>query len=707
MTPQIFVSYASSDRSRVAPIVEHLERHGWSVWWDRRIEPGRAFDREIEQALSESQCVVVCWTAASIDSDWVLAEANEALERGILVPVILDEIRPPLAFRRTQSIVLRDSDEGIGSLVEAIRRLVPPDSRKREEMGQVGVEAIISVRSTSADPPWDRVNRLLSTFRGRVESTSADRACAYCPSAVGAVRAALEMQRKFTDLHVGVHQGSSADGDTGSAETVAEGLADLASEGAICVSDFVYQLVRRRLELEPAALGEKSFAGAESVLTYAIEPDRAVARAAQPTKVSIPEKPSLAVVPFRNMSGDPEQEYFSDGLTLDLIAELVRMPGLFVISSDSMATYKDSRATPREIAKELGVRHVLEGTVRKIGSRVRISAQLINGETGRVDWSERYDRDLEDVFAIQDEITDKIVAAMDIKLYSGEGAITTRYWIKNPQARESFYRGNDLMTRLNKADMAAARRMFQETIQLEPDSPLPYAMVAWTHFLDFERGWSESPQGSLDAVEEFANESLVRGDGSGMGHMMLGHAHLLRREYGQAMELSALSVDERPSCPTAYSCRANILNYCGEPAPAIEAAKQAIRISPVAQTLYPEALAVAYFCSGNVEEALDAANQALALAPDSVDARVVMAAALVESGRQEAAREIAQDISRVDATFDLERFAATHPFRDEQLLDRLIEALRQAGVANRSEIRTSSHAFSPRSRRRVAPRPRR
>lgn len=187
---------------------------------------------------------------------------------------------------------------------------------------------------------------------------------------------------------------------------------------------------------------------------------------------------------------------------------------------------------------------------------------------------------------------------------------------------------------------------------------------------------------------------------------MLGHAHLLKREHDLALEMSESAVEERPSCPATFSMRANILNYCGESQAAVAPALQALRLSPVAQTLYPEVLAVAYYLSGRLDEALQAANETLTLAPDSVDSRAIIAAALAETGRRDAARLAGREILEIDAGFDLTIFAESHPFRDDDVLDRLVGALRLSGLEE-EQTAARVHGFSARSRRRVAPQPRR
>jgi adenylate cyclase len=577
-----------------------------------------------------------------------------------------------------------------------------------------------------------RIERLIDTFRGRVVDAPGDNLLAEFPRALGSVRCALEIQRALDaenqklpadrrmPFRLGIHLGDvMVEGPRiyGEGVNVAARLEGLAEPGGICLSDLVYQQVRRRLELTATDLGEQALKNIEgAVRAYRIQPESSsgegpVARAAAPESLTPPDKPSLAVLPFVNMSGDPTQEYFNDGLFNDIMTELARIPGLFVIGQDAMYTYKSTAAKPRDVARELGVRHVLEGAVRKEEKRVRVTARLTEAASGRVVWAERYDRDLEDVFAVQDEIVQEVVTALDVALVGGESALTIRRHLRNPQAPGLLYRGMELMHRFNREDMAEARHLFEQVIRLEPDCPFGYADAAWTHYFDVERSWSEAPAESLARMEELARKSLELGDVSGFGQLMLGHMHLMRREHDEALAMSEEALRERPSCQAAYGLRANILNYYGRPQDAIPLAKQSIRLSPVAQTFFPEVLATSYYLAGRFEDAIAAAHQTLELAPDSVNARVVLAASLVETGRLDAARQAASEILAMEPGFRLRRFATSQPYRDPAALGRLVDSARGAGLDDGEEPEASRvvslaqpHA---QSRRRVAPRPRR
>ncbi len=575
------------------------------------------------------------------------------------------------------------------------------------------------------------IERIVATFRGRVVDTPGDNLLAEFPSAVGSVRCALEIQRALAVenkqlaperrmlFRIGIHLGDVVVEQArvyGDGVNIAARLEGLAEPGGICLSDLVYQQVRRRLELDATDLGEQELKNIDgAVRAYGIGPvalsgERPLARAATRVELTPPDKPSLAVLPFVNMSGDPAQEYFGDGLTDDIMTELARLPGLFLIAHGSMVTYKGTGATPAAVARELGVRHVLEGGVRQANGRVRVTARLIEAESGRHVWAERYDRDLEDLFDVQDEIMNEIVTELDVALVSGEDARICRNQLRHPQALGVSYKGVDLLQRMTKEDTREARHLFEQVIQLAPDSPTGYSHAAWTHYFEVERGWSDAPEKSLEKMSALANRALELEDTSGYSHLMLGHMHLMKREYNEALAVSERGLDERPSCQAANGLHANILNYCARPKEAIPLAQKAIRLTPVAQPWFPEVLSTAHYLNGDLEEAIATAHAALALAPDSVNARVALAAVLVETERLDAARSEAREILSIDPSFSLQSFLESRPYRDAAVLTRLEKALREVDLPDSGEGLARVYALAvpgDASRRRVAPRPRR
>jgi adenylate cyclase len=396
--------------------------------------------------------------------------------------------------------------------------------------------------------------------------------------------------------------------------------------------------------------------------------------------LSLPDKPSLAVLPFVNLSTDPEQDYFGDGLTMDIMTALVKISGLFLISENSMFTYKSKHVTVREIGRQLGVRHVLEGGIRKAGDRVRVTARLVEASSGRHVWAERFDRTLNDLFAVQDEITEEIVTALDIKLVSGESSRMIRKTLRNPAALECFYRGWQALFGPTKEDVKEAQRLFKETTRLEPESSLGYALGSWAYWWEAFRGLSDEYSSTLEKATELAREALIREDTTGLPHLMMAQVYLLKRNYDKAMTEAEKAILDRPSCTGAYAVKANILNYLGRPTDAIEFAKSAIRFNPVNLPLYPAILASAYYGSGRNEEAIAVSEEVLKRDSDNLDALLVLAGGNASLSRMEEAHRVAQDVLRINPGFSLKEFAKSQPYKEPQTLDRVITMLRKAGL---------------------------
>ena len=298
------------------------------------------------------------------------------------------------------------------------------------------------------------------------------------------------------------------------------------------------------------------------------------------SNLPLPERPSLAVLPFVNLSGDPEQDYFAAGLWTDINADLVKVSGLFLISQTSTGLYKDRSTTPRQVGSELGVRYVLEGTVRKAGKQVRVTARLVDAQTGEPLWAERYDSKIDDLFELQDEINQNIVEALDVKLIHGESHRVLQRSMKDPKARDTYYRALAAVFTLRREDLAAARLLLDEVAGLEPEAPHAHVFSAFSHYFEAILDYSDNREASLELALESADRAIALDDPSGFAHMIRGMVLLLRRDHDGSMGAADKAVLDRPNCPWAYALKGAIYNYAGRPGEAIELAKQAIRHTP-------------------------------------------------------------------------------------------------------------------------------
>jgi adenylate cyclase len=547
------------------------------------------------------------------------------------------------------------------------------------------------------------MTNLVHKYDGRVVDFVGDNMLTEFPSVLIAMECAVQMQHalkkqnaKLTterrmDFRFGLHLGDVMVDEAriyGDGVNIAARLEGLAEPGGICISDVVYKQVHNKLDLGYVDLGERRVKNIpEPVRAYRIVDTHAIptsnlskASSSGKAMLSLPDRPSLAVLPFVNLSTDPEQDYFGDGLTMDIMTALVKISGLFLISEGSTFKFKSKNVTVRELGRQLGVRHVLEGGVRKAGDRVRITSRLVEAKSGRHIWAERFDRTLDDLFAVQDEITEEIVTALDVKLVSGEAIRMIRKTLRNPAALESYYRGWQALFGPTKEDVNEAQRQFEKTTRLEPESSVGYALGAWAHWWEAFRGFSDEYSRTLDKATRLAQEALNREDTTGLPHLMMAEVHLLKREYDQAIDEAELAILDRPSCTGAYGVKANILNYLGRSTEAIKLAKSAIRLTPVHFSLYPAILASAYYGSHRNEEAIAVSKEVLKRDSDNLDALLVLAGAKAAMSHIEEAHRVAQEILRVNPEFSLEEYAQSQPYKEPQNLDRVITMLRKSGL---------------------------
>jgi adenylate cyclase len=372
------------------------------------------------------------------------------------------------------------------------------------------------------------IDRKIAEHQGRIVKTTGDGLLVEFASPVKAVRCAIDVQRGMVDrnadvppehrieFRIGINLGDVIveEGDIyGDGVNVAARLEGIAEPGAVYISRAVRDFVRDQSEIVLEDLGERPLKNiAKPVRVFRIgTPDRAVG-APQAGSPPVPHKPSIAVLPFANMSGDAEQEYFSDGMTEDLITDLSRVSGLFVIARNSSFAYKGRSVKVQEIGRDLGVRFVLEGSVRKAGNRVRITAQLIDAGSGGHLWAERFDRDLTDIFSTQDEVVEKIVGALAVTRTQGEEQRLRRRGTGNVEAYESWLRAREFLTRGTRESVVQARAMYRRAIEIDPNFAAPHAGLALAAISDYVSGWALDPAQALDEAERWARRAVELND---------------------------------------------------------------------------------------------------------------------------------------------------------------------------------------------------
>jgi TolB-like protein/Tfp pilus assembly protein PilF len=397
----------------------------------------------------------------------------------------------------------------------------------------------------------------------------------------------------------------------------------------------------------------------------------------------LPDEPSIAVLPFVNMSGDPKQEFLCDGMTEEIITALSKVPRLFVIARNSTFTYKGKPIKVKQVSEELGVRYVLEGGIQRSGDRVRITVQLIDALTGRHLWAERYERDLTDLFALQDEITLKILTAVRVKLTEGEISSAYSKYYRGKQGFDCYLKlmeAAKYADRRSIEDNSVARRLNEEAISMCPENPVGYAQLSAVYLTDYMRGKTKSPHDTLEKGYELAKKALAMDDSIPIAHNILCQFYIHKREYDKAIAEGERAVVLYPSASVSYFAYASALLFACRPEEAIPMFQKAIRLNPNAATTTFVYLGMALMDAGRYEEAISAYKRGLQRAPDYIVAHIGLVITYSSMGREKEARAEAAEVLRIDPKFSLDYFAKTVPLKDQSQIDKGVDALRKAGL---------------------------
>ena len=531
---------------------------------------------------------------------------------------------------------------------------------------------------------------------GRVVDAVGDNLLAEFGSAVDAVQCAVEVQQKLEDknqelpegkrleFRIGVNIGDVIqDGDRifGDGVNIAARIEGLAEAGGVCISRNAYDHIRNKLNLGYEYLGEHNVKNIKQpVRVYKVILDSDSSKSLVEEHLELPDIPSIAVLPFMNMSGDPSQEYFSDGLTEQIINGICKVSNLFVIARNSSFAYKGRSVNIRQVGKELGVRYVLEGSVQKVGDRVRITCQLIDATTGYHLWSENYDRDLLDIFALQDEITLKLIDTMHIKLTFGEQARLWEGMTTNIQAYDMHMRGSECFFRANEKDNKQAQQFYKEAINIDENYAFAYAMLGFTYIFDLLFRWSESPIQSFEQAEKCAEKTLALNDSLDLAYLLSGWIKLFKRQHDEAINEGQRAITLNPNGAEAHALFGYILNMSGETDLAINSLKRAFRLNPIPLPHYYTILAMAYRNNEQYEKAIEVSERGLSCYNDQFALYLTLAASYTFLDRTDEAHMAVEEVLRIDPNFSLEYFAMTMPYKHQETGDKFIEALRKAGV---------------------------
>jgi len=584
------------------------------------------------------------------------------------------------------------------------------------------------------------IDPLITEHHGRVVKLMGDGALVEFRSVVDAVACALAIQdgmvrrnenipadRRIV-LRIGVHLGDViVEGDDiyGDGVNVAARIEGAADPGCICISGTARDTIGGKLPIEfddmgnqqlknidrpvriyripcegappPAAVnGRRRTLASSKVIGIAVTGVVLLAAGAlglwwswgpdvEPASIEamalpLPDKPSIAVLPFANTSGDPEQEYFADGITDDVTTDLSKLSGLFVISRNSAFAFKGQAVKIRDIAQELGVRYVLEGSVRRAGDQVRINAQLTDAVTGGNVWAERYDRRIDNIFAVQDAITGNVVKALEVRLTNIENAPENNGPATSSlEAYDLVLQARRLLTRFDHRAATEAKGLLEQAIERDPAYAQAYSLLGLFYF-DEWRLWGSSRDANLSRALELAETAagLARADPA--PHILLAQIHQFRREFEAASAEADMALQLRPNEAVALANLGSMLRYAHRAKEAAEVLERAIRLDPFHPPNYLEWLGDAYFLLGRYDECIQVVERGIALDPDFVALHVVGAECYAAVGNEKKARDSGENILRANPRFTIKAFAGYVPFTEKSDLELKVRLLRAAGV---------------------------
>jgi len=551
----------------------------------------------------------------------------------------------------------------------------------------------------------DLVDPTIAVHNGRVVKRTGDGVLVEFRSVVDAVRCGIEIQNLMVErnaglsperrieFRIGVHLGDvveESDGDLmGDGVNIAARLEGVAQPGAICLSEDAYRQVRSRLELAISDLGETRLKNiAEPMHIYSLQVGGATAAKATASTgtapgLSLPDKPSIAVLPFQNMSGDPEQEYFADGTVEDIITALSHFRQLFVIARNSSFVYKGRAVDVKQVSRDLGVRYLLEGSVRKAANRIRITAQLIDAQTGVHLWAQRFDGGLEDIFDLQDQVTVRVVGEIAPKLEQAEIERSKRKPTDSLDAYDYYLRGREKLNRGTREATDEALSQFYEALQIDPDFASAHAMAAWCHFWRKVNGWMGDRVQEIAEGARLARRAVELGQDDAVALTRSGHAlgHLAADlDGGIALIDKALLIN--PNLAAAWFLGGFLRLWNGDPDGATAYFERAMRLSPLDPEMYrmQAGMAMAHLFAGRFNTASSLAETVFRHLPSFLMPVGVMAASHALAGRQDEAERAMTRLRELDPTLRISSLPDWLPIRRPKDLATLADGLRKAGL---------------------------
>lgn len=536
----------------------------------------------------------------------------------------------------------------------------------------------------------------IAEHHGRIVKLTGDGALVEFASVVNAVECAVGIQRAMAerntdmpedrrmDFRIGINLGDiivEEDDIYGNGVNVAARLQEVAAPGSIAVSDAAYMHLSGKIEPTFDNTGEHKLKNiAKPVRVWQWSPIESIKPLA--ANLSLAEKPSIAVLPFDNMSGDPDQEYFSDGITDDIISALSKFHWSFVIARSSSFAYRGGSVDAKRIARELGVRYILAGSVRRSANRVRINAQLIDAVADYHLWAERYDREIRDIFEVQDEITQRIVSTVGPELVSAE---TQRARRKSPDKLDAWdcvMRASGHLYCFAKKDNAEAQRLLQKAVEIHPNSAMAFSHLAMSHLIDVSFGWTEVPAESMAEAERAAKKAIALDDRDAFAYTQLGAVERFQSKFEDAFASFEKALELNPNLAFAYGMFGYALAVAGDSERAVIQINKAIRLSPndPMMPMWFGILAIAAFVAKRYGEAAEWARKAVKGRPDFAPIHRMLASSCAQSGKLDEARAAIGKVLEAAPHTTLGYVRQIPMFKNQSDMERYLDGLRKAGL---------------------------
>jgi adenylate cyclase len=542
------------------------------------------------------------------------------------------------------------------------------------------------------------IDPAIAAHSGRIAKLMGDGALVEFASAVDAVTCAIEIQMQLRErdaggttaapiqLRIGINVGDiiiEGEDILGDGVNIAARIEGIAEPGGISISEDAWRQVQGKVAANFVDAGEQSLKNiARPVRVYRLDLAQKVASTSGASRPlpGLPDKPSIAVLAFTNMSGDAEQEYFSDGISEDIITDLSKLSELNVIARNSSFTYKGKPVDVKQVGRELGVRYVLEGSVRKSGNRVRVTGQLVDAANGAHIWADRFDRDLTDIFAVQDELTQEIISALKIKLTPETKDRLARKNRIDEDAYDLFLRARELSWHATSSNSIEARGLLGRAVTINPDFAAAHAGIAATYANDYANGWAENPEQSLQTALEIAERAVQLDEEEPQAREVLAIALFFHHELDRALAEARRCLSLAPNSAAGHVVIARILTYSGDAASAINMIDAYMRLDPLYGGLALHFLAEARFSLGQFNEAVAILTERLERTPNSETSYALVAACYGHLGRFDEARAAWAEVMRIAPSFSIERQRRILPYKNPDDFERRVEGMRKAGL---------------------------